>query len=256
MPVSKAQIKLIQSLKLKKYRQKYRKFVVEGSKILQEVLPGHPHLIDVLYATEGWLERHASALKNSNFLIEELTERELKKISFLKTPQEVLAVLNHQPFSPDWTSLQQDLVLYADGLQDPGNLGTILRIADWFGIRTLLCSPDTVDWQNPKVIQASMGAFLRVQVIETDWETLRAQLPDVPAYATVMEGQNVMEAEVGTNGIVVIGNEGRGIRPSVLESCAHRLSIPRHERGGAESLNAGIATGIILAALRHRQAVL
>jgi TrmH family RNA methyltransferase len=164
--------------------------------------------------------------------------------------------LNDQEAIPDWEKLQQDLILYADGIQDPGNLGTILRIADWFGIRALICSPDTVDWQNPKVIQASMGAFLRVQVIEVDWDTLKAQLPDVPTYATVMEGQNVMEAEIGANGIVVIGNEGKGIRPSVLEDCPHQLSIPRHERGGAESLNAGIATGIILAALRHRQSSL
>ena len=143
--------------------------------------------------------------------------------------------------------------LFLDGIQDPGNLGTILRIADWFGISRVFSSPDCVDPFNPKVVQATMGAFLRVSCIETTIDRLYQEYPGIPIYGEVMDGENVFHTSLkGANGIIVIGNEGSGISPEAERLLSHRISIPPAAHSGAESLNAAVATGILCAVFRNR----
>ncbi|HRI60776.1 MAG TPA: RNA methyltransferase [Saprospiraceae bacterium] len=249
--LSHNQTKLLTALQVKKYRQKYRKFTVEGEKMAAELLTQQRVAVSAVFGLERWADENAALLQPFLDKFNPVSEAELKKVSGLTTPNRVLVVaeLPDEPFSLQ--ILQHDFCFYLDGIQDPGNLGAILRVADWFGLPAIVCSPDTVDAFSPKVVQASMGAFLRVQIWEMPLEDVLEQAPGLPVMGAVLGGDNIFQTALPSNGLVVIGNEGRGISPAVEALLTHRLTIPRHPSGGAESLNAAVAAGIFAAMLRN-----
>jgi TrmH family RNA methyltransferase len=248
--ISKNTIKYLRSLHLKKFRQKYNKFIVEGDKICREFLQQSRFKLDTLYATEDWLETNENLINVYPEQCFDVSDRELKQISALKTPNQAVIVADIDDESIDFTKVKEGWALYLDGLQDPGNMGTILRIANWFGIDYVFKSVDTVEIYNPKVLQASMGAFLRVHVETLDLEDLKAQMgEEFPIVGTVLNGENIYDYQGPKNGIIVIGNEGKGIAENNMEYLTHHLTIPSATQTGMESLNAGVATGIVCALL-------
>ena len=237
--ISKNQMKLIRSLEMKKNRKSEQLFVAEGPKVVGDLLQAgfRPHSI---FSTTSWPDS------------QQITEDELRRIGFLQHPQEVLAVF-HMPETPGGLPLPSSLALALDGVQDPGNVGTIIRIADWFGIDTVYCSADTADVYNPKVVQATMGSIAHVHIIYCDLLELFRQV-SCPVYGTLLDGKNIYEQELSANGIIVMGNEGNGISPAVRECITHRLLIPNYHAGvhTAESLNVAIATAITCAEFKRR----
>ena len=229
-------IKTIQSLDKKKYRQKYNLFLVEGNKIIKE-LPNSDYKIENLYSTDP----ENITFKTVN--IEKILPTDLKKISFLQHPKDSVAVCK----IPESTILNDvKIQLILDGIQDPGNLGTIIRLADWFGIEQIICSNDTVDVYNPKVIQATMGSFLRVNVFYTDLEEYLKEY-QYPIFGTDMNGENIYETEFPEKFSLVFGNEGNGLRPSTEDLISTMITIPRFGRSqSTESLNVSMSAGIIL----------
>ncbi len=207
--------------------------------------------IQDLFALEPWLQSNEGNLTPEQYGIHVLNERELSQITQLKTPNQVLAVaaIPGQGEEVDWSN---GWTIYLDGIQDPGNLGTILRISDWFGIRKVVAGPGTVELYNSKTIQATMGAFLRVQYLEMDLSDIASQAPSVPILAADMHGESIYDVSFPETGILVIGNEGRGLSQSSIDRANKRISIPPATQNGTESLNAAVATGIICAFLRRR----
>ena len=240
-------VKYIRSLKLKKFRQKYNNFVVEGDKIVREMLQAKNTKIENIYALSSWIKTNDDLLKFHKDKLIPVTEKELKKISTLKSPNEALVVASIPEDHYDEQSVKSGISLYLDGIQDPGNMGTIIRIADWFGIETVFCSWNCADLYNTKVLQATMGAFLRVKVVEIDFENLIARFPKLPVYGTVLGGENIFTAKLQPNGIIVIGSEGQGISAAIERRLDYKITIPSHAKSGAESLNAAVATGIVCA---------
>ncbi|TYA84155.1 TrmH family RNA methyltransferase [Seonamhaeicola marinus] len=237
--LSKSQIKLITSLKQKKYRQQHGFFVVEGVKTIKELLQSSVKLY-ALYTTETF-----NIDAKREFLI---SEAELKKISFLKTPNKALAVFNIPKEHPIDTS---KLIVALDSVRDPGNLGTIIRLCDWFGVTDLVCSKETVDCFNPKVIQATMGSITRVNISYVDLVSfLKTTKP--PKYGAFMNGDNVYKTTLVDNGILVMGNEANGISKAVEDLITDKISIPRFgELQETESLNVATATAILLSEFRR-----
>lgn len=229
-------IKTIQSLDKKKYRQKYNLFLVEGNKIIKE-LPDSDYEIENLYS----IDPENITFKTQE--IEKILPNDLKKISFLQHPKDSVAVCKI-PESKILNDVKIQLIL--DGIQDPGNLGTIIRLADWFGIEQIICSNDTVDVYNPKVIQATMGSFLRVNVFYTNLDDYLKDY-QYPIFGTDMNGENIYEAEFPERFSLVFGNEGNGIRPSTEDLITKMITIPRFGKSqSTESLNVSMSTGIIL----------
>lgn len=246
--ISKNKIKYIRSLELKKNRNKEGKFVAEGFKVVDDLLALQP--ADLIVATLEWL--HGKHLAAQTEVIE-VTEEELKKVSFLQHPQQVLAVFK-QATSGDYSINTNELNLALDGVQDPGNLGTIIRIADWFGITHIYCSQDTADVYNPKVVQATMGSIARVKVEYGDLQGLVESLPDdVPVYGTLLDGDNIYQQTLENRGLIVMGNEGKGISPALAKKVNHKLLIPNFPEGRAtaDSLNVAIATAITCSEFRR-----
>ncbi|MBK7040037.1 MAG: RNA methyltransferase [Bacteroidetes bacterium] len=236
--ISKAQVKHIRSLDDKKKRYEYKQFVVEGIKMVDELLKSQYEIVEI-FATQYWISNHAPT-DISKLKISLITEQSLSRISGLKTPNEVLALV----VMPDATSIPNfDKALALDNIQDPGNLGSIIRIADWFGISTIICNAQTVDVYNPKVLQATMGSVFRVTCYYTDLLNYIRQQTSIKTYAAVLNGSNVNEMEKITNGLILIGNESVGIDEKLIQHCDFEISIP--QKGNAESLNAAVATGII-----------
>lgn len=245
--ISKNQIKFIRSLELKKNRKRESLFVAEGPKVIEELLKlKTPHTI---IATKEWIDNNP---KISNVI--EVSERELESASLLKTPQQVLALFAIETTEQDLNIDNNKLYLALDGIQDPGNLGTIIRIADWFGIDTIYCSNETVDVYNPKVIQATMGSIARVKVIYTDLCNLISNLSDeMPVYGTFLDGSDIYQNELTPNGIIVMGNEGKGITKELKSLITNKLLIPSFSIGDtAESLNVAIATAITCSEFKRR----
>ena len=248
--LTKNQIKWVHSLELKKNRKKEGLFVAEGPKVVGD-LQRAGYRAHTIFSTT---ERPNAQL---------VTDDELRKLSFLQHPQEVLAVfeINLAPKLGDDKGLNNGfsssdlngLSLALDGVQDPGNLGTIIRIADWFGIQTIYCSEDTADCYNPKVVQATMGSLAHVHIIYTDLEAL-IKSAHCPIYGTLLDGQNIYEQQLSPEGIIVMGNEGNGISPAIRQLVTHKLLIPNYNTSGetAESLNVAIATAITCAEFRRR----
>lgn len=241
-------IKYVQSLHSKKNRQKYDIFVAEGEKIAEEILNNPNIEVENIFGTSKWIEKNDFLLKKFDNLLIEVSEQELKKISLLTTPNQVLILAKTPQFEVVKSIIHKDLVLYLDGIQDPGNMGTILRIADWFGIKYVFCSDTCVEVYNPKVIQATMGAFLRVHTKEINIDEI---LDDtIPVYGALLEGNDIFKEKLEKKGIIIIGNEGRGISPHLQSKITNPIFIPAYGQG-AESLNAGVATGIICALFRN-----
>ena len=229
-------IKIIQSLDKKKYRQKYNLFLVEGNKIIKE-LTHSGYEIENLYSVDPEI------LTFKTGKIEKILPADLKKISFLQHPKDSVAVckIRENNFLKD---VPVQLIL--DGIQDPGNLGTIIRLADWFGIEQIVCSADTVDFYNPKVIQATMGSFLRVNIFYTDLEAFLKEY-QYSIFGTDMSGENLYETEFPEKFSIVFGNEGNGIRPSTEDLITKMITIPRFgNHKSTESLNVSMSAGIIL----------
>ncbi len=236
--VSKNQKKLIKSLHQKKYRKQHNLFVAEGKKVIHELLEADIELHSVF--TTDSLEFHTDSKKSF-----EITEEELKNISFLTTPQTALAVF----YIPEpKTVVTNNLILALDDVRDPGNLGTIIRLCDWFGITDLICSEHTVDCYNPKVIQATMGSITRVNIVYTQLvDYLKNQKDDVFVFGTFMEGANIHQQQLSEQGIIVMGNEANGISGEIETLITHRITIPRFGvTKETESLNVATATAIIL----------
>ncbi len=254
MSISKNKIKYLRSLQQKKFRLKYNIFTVEGHKIALETLGSPEALIEGVYALPEWIEAHRSAIHLPEDRLFRVTADELKQVSALRTPNQVMLVLRMLPSTFDARRLGREYALYLDGIRDPGNFGAILRIADWFGLPYVFCSPDSVDLYNPKVLQATMGAFLRVPVIPLSLPELIARCPGLPVLGAVLAGDNLFTESFPAAGLIVVGNESEGIRPPANSLLTHRLTIPRGGKGGAESLNAAVATGIVCAVLQHRAA--
>lgn len=238
--LTKATAKLIGELKHKKHRQESGLFVIEGTKLVAELLASKI-TVKSLFATEEWIEENRDRILPHTELIS-LTENQLQHISFLQTPQQVLALgqIPKMPFNEK--AVLDGFCIALDTLQDPGNLGTIIRIADWYGIKHILCSTTCADVYNPKVIQATMGSFLRVNVHYINLETFFAEYHPV-VMGAVMNGENIHESVLPDKGVLLIGNEGSGIGNNLMPFITNAITIPR--LGGAESLNAGIATAII-----------
>lgn len=238
--ISKAQIKLIKSLQQKKYRDETHLFVAEGEKCVEELRKGF-ELVH-LYR-EG----------------ENATRTEIEQMSGLKTPQGVIAVFKKSDYS-DYSE-NSDLLLVLDGIQDPGNLGTIIRTCDWFGVHTIVCSQDTADCYNPKVVQATMGALARVHVHYVDLPTWLVQ-QQCPIFGTLLDGKDMYEVlnqpsaiSHQQSAIIIMGNEGNGISPEVRKRITHPILIPSYPKNAetSESLNVAIATAIVLAEFRRTQ---
>ena len=252
--IGKSTIKRIKSLAIKKYRQKEKLFLVEGDKNVLEVLHS-TYEVHQLFATETFLSENRASTKHAGHIIP-ATEEEIKKLSLQKNPQRSLAVC----YIPSNNRLPEELInlsVYLDGIQDPGNLGTIIRICDWFGIDQIFCSPDTADIYNPKVIQASMGSFCRINVNYMSFEIALdvARNSNVPVYGTFLNGENIYTKKLPTSALLVIGNEGNGIRETVKKEIDNKITIPRldQQNSGAESLNVAVATGIICAEFKRQQ---
>ena len=247
--ISKNKIKYIRSLELKKNRNKEGKFVAEGFKVVDDLLALQP--ADLIVATQEWL--HGKHFADQTEVIE-VTEEELKKVSFLQHPQQVLAVFR-QATSGDYSINTSELSLALDGVQDPGNLGTIIRVADWFGVGAIWCSPDTADCWNPKVIQATMGSIARVAIHYAPLVPLIDALDkDCPVYTTQLDGENIYETTLNPHGVIVMGNEGNGVTEEVRRRATRPLLIPNFPQGRttAESLNVAIATALVLGEFRRR----
>lgn len=253
--ISKNQQKLIHSLEQKKYRTQNNLFVAEGPKTVGDLMRRmRPKMI---FATQEWLDRNAGgefqifdAATQTNCV----TANELRQISFQQHPQEVLALFP-LPAPSHATDAKNNIILALDGVQDPGNLGTIIRIADWFGISTILCSTNTADAFSPKVVQATMGSIARVNIVYCDLvQTLTAIAADgVPVYGTLLDGSNIYSQKLTANGVIVMGNEGNGISEQVRTLVTHKLLIPSFTKSDdhAESLNVAIATAVTLSEFRR-----
>ena len=251
--ISINQSRLIRSLHQKKYRQKYRKFTVEGEKMVLELLQELPETVEAIYGNERWANDNAASIRPFLNLFNEVREEDLKKLSALSTAPPVIAVANMRDESENVISgLDTGYSFYLDGLQDPGNLGTILRIADWFGFRAVVLSPDTTDPYNPKAVQASMGALFRMSVFEAHWTELLEVNPGLKLMGGVMNGKDVFGEQLPESGLIVIGNEGKGIHTDLENRLDFALTIPKGEGSRAESLNASVAAGIFAAVLSRK----
>ena len=247
--LSKNKIKYIHSLELKKNRKEEHAFVAEGHKLVGDLLGHFP--CKLLVATHAWLERNPGVKADE---IIEVTQEELTRASLQKAPQEVLAVFEQPTYEMDASVVSQNLCLALDDVQDPGNLGTIIRLADWFGIEHIFCSQGTVDVYNQKTIQATMGALARVKLHYCHLPSFIASLKDTPVYGTFLDGENMYGKNLSEHGLIVMGNEGNGISDEVGKLVNERLYIPNYppQRETSESLNVAIATSVICAEFRRR----
>lgn len=243
--LTKAQIKHLQGLKLKKYRQNYADFVIEGEKLVTEALLENVYP-DLFIATTEWLAQHRGTLPEG-IQVAEATMAEIEKISSLSTPQPVMALVKKRVITESDLHITNKWILALDGISDPGNMGTILRTADWFGIDTVICSSDCVELYNPKVVQSTMGAIFRMQVCYLDLAAY-VKKTKMPVIGAVLGGESLHDHIFGRSGILVIGSESHGISPEVLAATTNQITIPAY--GRSESLNAAIAAGIILHQIR------
>ena len=239
--LSKGQIKLINSLSQKKYRQKNALFVAEGIKVIKELLNSNFEL-ERLFS-------EADLFFTENNKMQLLEANELKKITKLSTAQTALALFK---IPQKKQTITEDFIVALDGVRDPGNLGTIIRLCDWFGVKQLLCSKDTVDCYNEKVVQATMGSIARVEVIYGDLAEEISKL-DLPVFGTFMNGENIYESSLSSKGILVLGNEANGISDEIKQLSKHQISIPQFgETKNTESLNVATATAILLSEFKRR----
>jgi TrmH family RNA methyltransferase len=239
--LSANKIKWIRSLQQKKFRDELGLFVIEGEKLVSEALTICPSAIELIIHTDRFSSEFRSDIETIK-----VSENDLKRVSSLQHPQGCLAVLKKN--EKEEISKSSGLILVLDSIQDPGNMGTILRIADWFGIKQVVSSPVTVDCYNPKVVQASMGAVLRISIHYTPLEEWLRKLT-VPIYGALLEGKNIYKEPLPNEAVIIMGNEGNGISEQVKSFITHPVTIPSF--GGSESLNVAVATGIIVSEFRR-----
>ena len=247
--LSHNQIKFINSLKIKKFRQKHQLFIVEGEKGVGELLSGSLRTVTV-FALSEWIEKNVSQFRGKDIELQEITTDELKRISDLITPNQVLAIAEIPHTINPVPSGYTGMALALDGIRDPGNMGTMIRTADWFGIRRIICSSDSVDVYNPKVVQATMGSVSRVDVFYVNLPDYFKTLPaGIPVFGALLEGPDITQKTFTRPGIILIGSESHGISGSLIPYVNEPLHIPHFSVPGtenmAESLNASIANGII-----------
>lgn len=239
--VSKSQIKLITSLYQKKYRYSNGLFIAEGVKLINDLISSRLEFNEIYTTDTEYFNVEEAKLKI-------LSEAQLQKLSLLKTPNKAIAVFKiPKPKPID----KEKLIMVLDDIRDPGNLGTIIRLCDWFGIKDIVCSEGTVDCYNPKVVQATMGSLARINITYLD---LMDFLSDIPSkiFAADMEGENIYKTSLPTNGAVVMGNEANGISPEIMKMASHRITIPRFgELQQTESLNVATAAAVILSEFRR-----
>jgi RNA methyltransferase, TrmH family len=254
--LSKNRAKFIQGLQLRKNREEQGLFIAEGKKIVGEILRAGSDIKELYISEDFYLQNH-SLINEKKTEVVHINPEELKKISTLKNPDDALAVCAIPAKRPDFTRPSETLVPYLDGIRDPGNLGAILRVCDWFGINTVFCSPDCTDLYNSKTIQASMGSFLRVEVIYLtlgdvlkEFSSLKIKLP---VYAAQVQGASIYTQKEWKPGILLIGNEANGISKENLAYVDQSLSIPSFSGSGAESLNAAIAASLLIAEYRRKK---
>ncbi len=243
---TKPQIKLIRSLRQKKFRKEYNLFVAEGSTNVLDLLNSKLKL-QWLFAREEWAEQQAGRLSDKT--VQVVSGKDMEKMTLLKSPSEVLAVFNIPDQTPFDVLNINDYILALDDIKDPGNLGTIIRTADWFGIDTIICSQETVDVYNPKVVQATMGSLARVVVHYLDLKSVLSDIPpEINVYGSFLQGEDVRKVEKNEKGILLIGSEAHGISKDYLSLITHKITIPsfaQDKSGTAESLNASIATAVL-----------
>jgi TrmH family RNA methyltransferase len=256
--LSKSRIKLIRSLEHKKYRDQNGLFVVEGEKMVLELLntlgPAAPDVAEVI-ATGEWIRRHEGFARSPGLPVQVASEQEIRSISSLMNPQPVLALVRIPKRTYDPEALSARTILALESIRDPGNLGTIIRTADWFGIGNILCSPDSVDLYNPKVVQSTMGSLLRVQVHYTEFESfLKTDVMKAkPVLGTFPEGESIYSADLGDEPLILFGNESRGLSPALEPFLQKRISIPSFAAGpGSESLNLAASVAVVCSELRRR----
>ncbi len=248
---SKNKLKFVRSLTQKKYRDAERAFLAEGAKVIGEL--SDAFRMRLLVATQEYLDKHPEVTAEE---IDVVTSRELSQASALTTAHEVLAVFEKPDRKVVFEMNPDDLVLALDGVQDPGNVGTIIRLADWFGITNVVCSRETADAFSPKVVQATMGALARVNVFYVDLpQWLEENKGQMPVYGTFMDGDNLYESTLTSHGIIVMGNEGKGISQAVEQHVSRRITIPDFPEGRptVESLNVAIATAVTCSEFRRRR---
>lgn len=235
--ISKNQIKIINSLQQKKYRKIHQQFFAEGKKVIQELLNSNFELIELFTTQESFPNVPKSQINT-------ISEADLKKISALVTPNESLAIFK----IPNENKLKTDngLTIALDDIRDPGNMGTIIRLADWFGVLQIVCSNETVDVYNPKVVQSTMGSLARVNVVYLDLNDY-LKTCNLPVYGTLLEGKNIYSEKLNRNAVVVLGNESNGISATIQEFITQKITIPRFGTlQETESLNVATATAIVL----------
>jgi len=250
--LSKNKIKFVRSLEKKKYRNASACFLAEGNKLVADILPFFE--CECLITKASWLATQGDIAAKELILAE---ENDIEKVSLLKTPQDVLAVFRQPRYVLDNEPIKDELSLVLDGIQDPGNLGTIIRLADWFGIKRVICSPDTADVYNPKTVQATMGAIARVRVFYVSLPDWLSKIEDIPVYGTFLEGKTIYTETLTPSGLIVMGNEGNGISTPVESRITRKLYIPNYppEAESTESLNVAAATAIVCSEFRRRQRV-
>ncbi|MGO1244799.1 MAG: TrmH family RNA methyltransferase [Sphingobacterium sp.] len=246
--LSKAQISLITSLHHKKFRKQHGLFVVEGIKSVSEFISSS-YQIHCVYATPDARTKMSNLPQNLKCI--DITDKEFHKITSLSSPQGVLALVKTPPIEDfDWNNLENTHSIVLDDIQDPGNLGTIIRTAEWFGIKTIVCSNGTVDAFNPKVVQATMGSLARVNIHYTDLNSF-IDKSNITTFGAVLSGRSIYQTDFGSSGLIILGNEGNGINETIKSNIDHAVTIPRI--GDAESLNVAVATTIFCSELARQK---
>lgn len=248
--LSRTKIREIRSLEIKKFRDERGLFVAEGNKLVTALLPAFE--CEWLIAYSSWIAAQGDIPAKE--LVAAQGEADMRRVSFLKTPPDVVAVMRKPSCTLHEVDPESELVLALDGVQDPGNLGTIVRLADWFGIRHIVCSRDTADVYSPKTVQATMGALAHVRVHYTDLEAYVARSKNAPVYGAFLCGKNIYEEPLARHGLIVMGNEGQGIRPGIATMIQKRLFIPSYppsSTGTSESLNVAVAAAVVCAEFRR-----
>lgn len=243
--ISKNQIRFIQSLHLKKYRDKHQLFIAEGIKTVLELVNTVPQVINEVFAEKDFLDTNEELINTKKIKTTLVSDFELKKISLQSTPNKVLAVCHYFDNEQTVFDFKKQFTLYLDDVRDPGNFGTIIRLANWYGISQIFASPNSCDFYNPKVIQSTMGAFIRVKCNYVELPDLIGSVVIPKIYGAVLNGKPIFSEKLET-GLILIGNEANGIQTENLPLITNALTIPAAAHNGTESLNAAIATGIIV----------
>ncbi len=239
--LSKAQVKYIQSLSQKKFRDESGQFLVEGTKIIKELIVEQPDLVKAIYALPDWVSEHAHLLKKANIIADEASEQDMEKISSLPSFSAAIAIIDKPELKIPEVG---GIMLLLDGIQDPGNLGTIIRTADWFGVKHIICGDGTADCYNPKVVQATMGSVFRLNILYENLQVFIKEHSNLPLITSSLDGFPINKATIQKDMLLIIGNESKGVNKSIENLATSKVLIPGF--GKAESLNAAVAAGILL----------